>query len=255
MSLHLEETDPVGRAASALARARRPVALTGAGVSTESGIPDFRSPGGLWSIFDPAEYATLSCFLREPEKAWRLYRALAASLVGRKPNPGHRALARLEAAGRLAGIVTQNIDGLHQEAGSRGVIELHGEARHLHCPACGRLEPARVAHLTPGPAPHCDDCGAFLKPNVVLFEEEVRDMEAVAELLSGCDLLLVIGTSAQVVPASDLPARVRALGGSILEFNLEPTELTASGLGRSGTFVPGRVGQTLPLVVERALSR
>ena len=247
------EEDAIARAGLALSRARRVVALTGAGISTESGIPDFRSAGGLWAIFDPTEYATLSCFLREPEKAWRMYRALAAALVGRKPSPGHSALARLEEAGRLAGIVTQNIDGLHQAAGSRNVVELHGEARQLQCLACGRLEPARVAHLTPGPAPHCEDCGAFLKPNVVLFEEAVRDLEIAGDLVRDCDLLLVIGTSAQVVPASGLPARVRAGGGSILEFNLEPTALTASGLGRSGTFVAGRIGTTLPQVVERAL--
>jgi len=254
MSLEIQE-DAITRAGRSLAGARRAVALTGAGMSTESGIPDFRSAGGLWAIFDPTEYATLSCFLREPEKAWRMYRALAASLVGRKPNPGHDALARLEAAGRLQGIVTQNIDGLHQAAGSQTIVELHGEARQLQCLACGRLEATRVAHLTPGPAPHCEDCGAFLKPNVVLFGEAVRDLEVAGDLLRDCDLLLVVGTSAQVVPASQLPARVRAGGGSILEFNLQPTELTASGLGRSGTFVPGRIGTTLPLVVERALSR
>jgi NAD-dependent deacetylase len=245
--------DAISRAARALSRAERVVALTGAGISTESGIPDFRSASGLWAIFDPAEYATLSCFLREPEKAWRMYRALAAALLGRKPNAGHEALLRLEQAGRLAGIVTQNIDGLHRAAGSRGVVELHGEARHLQCLACGRLEPARIAHLTPGPAPHCEECGAFLKPNVVLFDEAVRDLPIAGDLVRDCDLLLVIGTSAQVVPASSLPARVRAGGGSILEFNVEPTELTASGLGRSGTFVAGRIGTTLPRVVELAL--
>jgi NAD-dependent deacetylase len=247
--------DAIARAAESLARAERVVALTGAGISTESGIPDFRSAGGLWAIFDPAEYATLSCFLREPEKAWRLYRALAAALLGRRPNAGHVALVRLEEAGRLRGIVTQNIDGLHQAAGSGNVLELHGEARHLQCLACGRLTPALVAHLAPGPAPHCADCGAFLKPNVVLFEEAVRELDLAATLVRDCDLLLVIGTSAQVVPAQALPARVRAGGGSILEFNLEPTELTASGLGRSGAFVAGRIGTTLPLVVERALGR
>jgi NAD-dependent deacetylase len=249
------EDDAIARAADALAGAERVAALTGAGISTESGIPDFRSAGGLWAIFEPAEYATLSCFLREPEKAWRMYRALAASLVGRRPNAAHLALARLEEAGRLTGIVTQNIDGLHQAAGSRRVLELHGEARHLQCLACGRLEPARVSHLSPGPAPHCEDCGAFLKPNVVLFEEAVRDLDLAGELVRDCDLLLVIGTSAQVVPASSLPTRVRAGGRSILEFNLEPTELTAAGLGRSGAFVAGRVGTTLPRVVERALHR
>ena len=237
----------------ALRTARHAVALTGAGISTESGIPDFRSPGGLWSIFEPMEYATLSCFLRDPEKAWRLYRALGATLMNRKPNPAHAALARLEGAGLLAGIVTQNIDGLHQAAGSRRVIELHGEGRHLQCLGCGALTPMTVAHLTPGPAPHCPQCGAFLKPNVVLFEEMVRDMDAAHDLLRGCDLLLVVGTSSQVAPASLLPAQIRSRGGSILEFNLEGGDALGSDPGPGGGLVQGPAGRTLDFVVRRVL--
>lgn len=248
-------SDPsaLGRAARALASASHAVALTGAGISAGSGIPDFRSARGLWSIFDPMEYGTLSCFLREPDKAWRLYRALGATLIGKRPNAAHRALADLEGAGRLAGIVTQNIDGLHQAAGSRNVLELHGEGRNLQCLGCGRAEPIRIAHLDPGPAPRCEDCGGFLKPNVVLFEEPVRRIDEVSELLRSCDLLLVIGTSAQVTPASLLPVRVRARGGSVLEFNLEPTDLTRSGPGHEGALVLGPVDTTLPDLAERVL--
>jgi NAD-dependent deacetylase len=204
------------RTVDLLARARRPVALTGAGISVDSGIPDFRSPHGLWAIFDPFEYATLSCFLRDPDKAWRLYRALGATLMNKRPNAAHRALADLERGGCLAGIITQNIDGLHQRAGSRVVVEMHGDGRTLHCLGCGRQEPMRVFHLRPGPAPHCPECGGFLKPNVVLFEETVREMDAVADLLRGCDLLLVVETLAEVSPASLLPRRVRAAGGSVV---------------------------------------
>jgi len=231
--------------------ARRVVALTGAGISVESGIPDFRSPGGLWSHFDPAEYATLSCFLHDPEKAWRLYRELGRTLLGREPNPAHFALARMAKAGHLAGIVTQNVDGLHQRAGNPLVLEMHGEHGRLQCLGCDLLEPFLPAHLEDGPLPRCRACGEPLKPNVVLFEESVREMLEVARLLDGCDLLLVVGTSAEVYPAAGLPLEVLSQGGSLLEFNLAPTRLTGGGLGRVGALVEGPAGVTLPILAGR----
>ncbi len=240
-------------AVGALLGARRTVALTGAGISVESGIPDFRSPGGIWSAFDPMEYATLSCFLASPDKAWRLYRALGASLAGARPNPAHRALAELEASGLVAGVVTQNIDGLHQAAGSRVVLEIHGEARRLECPSCRRLTPLLPSHLDPGPVPLCPACGSPMKPNIVLFEEAVRELPAIGRLLRGCDLLLVVGTSAEVAPASLFPGEILARGGSLLEMNLEPTRLTRSGLGPGGVFVRGKAGATLPRLAGSAI--
>lgn len=236
-----------------LASARRVVALTGAGLSVESGIPDFRSPGGLWSVFDPMEYATLSCFLRSPAKAWELYRALGASIAGREPNAGHRALARLEREGLLAGIVTQNIDGLHRAAGSETVIEIHGEGRNLECTVCRAIEPLLAAHLEPGPPPRCAACGSPLKPNVVLFEEPVREMARARALVAGASAMLVVGTSAEVAPAGSLPGDVLEGGGSLVEFNLAPTRRTEAGLGPSGFFVEGPAGRTLPAVVDAAL--
>ena len=229
-------------------------ALTGAGVSVESGIPDFRSEGGLWSRFDPMEYATLSCFLGNPAKAWELYRELGRSIANRRPNSAHQALADLEREGRLAGIVTQNVDGLHQAAGSRTVVELHGEHTRQQCLRCGTLEPLLEHHLAPGPVPECANCGFPLKPNVVLFEEPVRDLDAAHRLIDGSRLLLVVGTSAEVAPASQLPRSVLARGGSLIEFNLEPTQLTRSGLGPRGAFIQGPVGATLPLVSRQLLS-
>ncbi len=236
-----------------LASARRVVALTGAGLSVESGIPDFRSAGGLWSAFDPMEYATRSCFARSPGKAWELYRALGAAIAGREPNAGHLALARLERAGLLAGIVTQNVDGLHQAAGSETVLEIHGEGRHLTCPGCGSVEPLSAAHLEPGPPPPCAGCGSPLRPNVVLFEEPVREMPRVRELVALADAMLVVGTSTDVAPAGYLPEDVLAGGGSLVEFNLAPTRRTAAGLGPSGFFVEGPVARTLPAVADAAL--
>ncbi len=241
-------------AARILAEAGHAVALTGAGISVESGIPDFRSAGGLWEVFDPMEYATLSGFLRDPAKSWRFFRELGKLAIGRTPNPAHRALAQLESAGRLAGVVTQNVDGLHQAAGSGRVLEIHGNGTRLHCLGCGRVERLLPGHLEPGPAPLCSRCSRPLKPDVVLFEEPVRAMEAIRELLRGSDLLLVAGTSAEVTPAAWLPEEILARGGRLMEFNLEPTRLTRSGLGPGGAFVQGPVGTTLPLITSRVLS-
>lgn len=247
--------------------ARCAVALTGAGVSVESGIPDFRSPGGLWTRFPPETYATLEAFRSHPERAWELYRAMGRMLEGKAPNPAHRALAELEAAGRLAGVITQNVDGLHQAAGSRKVVEIHGDHRRLQCLACARLEPVREEYLAPGPMPRCPSCGAPLKPNVVLFGEAVRGMEYVDALLDRCDLLLVAGTSARVHPASGLPAAVKWKGGCVYEFNREPTVLSdGSDAGDPFTLLArplnggvsdylflGPVGETLPCFADRVL--
>ena len=225
-------------------RARKAAALTGAGVSTESGIPDFRSPGGLWSVFDPMEYATLACFREEPAKAWTLFRALGRSCVDRRPNAGHRALAALESEGWIAGVVTQNIDGLHQAAGSRRVLEIHGNGERLRCPTCGRSTPFERSLLEEdAPLPRCAACGSILKPDVVLFGEQTQATQAIAELVSGCEVLLVVGTSANVIPAAWLPDQVRAHGGRLVEFNLERC-LDAD------VFVPGPVGTTLPATVD-----
>jgi NAD-dependent deacetylase len=226
------------------------VALTGAGVSVESGIPDFRSDCGLWRRFDPMEYATLECFLNDPAKAWVLYRELGSILRDKRPNPAHFALADMERRGDLRGILTQNIDGLHQGAGSRTVVELHGSHSGLHCLGCGHTEPFASAFLKPGPVPSCPACGQALKPNAVLFGEPIREVSQARTLVDGCLAMLVLGTSAEVVPACLYPDRVLRAGGSIFEFNVEPTERTRSGLGPDGVLVQGPVGRTLPLFLE-----
>lgn len=250
-----EDDRALDAAVEAVAGAGHAVALTGAGISVESGIPDFRSPAGLWSVFDPEEYATLSCFLHRPEKAWRLYRALGRTIAGKEPNAAHVALASLEAAGRLAGVVTQNIDGLHQAGGSRRVLEIHGDWTHLQCLGCGRLEPFLPAHLEDGPVPACAGCGGLLKPNVVLFEEAVRAMDEIQALIRNCDVLLVVGTSAEVAPASLLPSQVHRTGGVVLEFNLGPTQLTAELGGRRSRLVRGPAGLTLPRLANGVRAR
>ncbi len=243
----------LAEAVAFLKTAARPAALTGAGISVGSGIPDFRSPGGLWSVFSPEEYATLEVFHRHPAKAWELYRALGKVLLGKKPNLAHRALAELEQRGWLSGIVTQNIDNLHQLAGSRRVFEIHGDHQQLQCLQCEHRQPIEPALYETTEVPPCPSCGFPLKPNVVLFGEAVRDLEAIHEFIKDCDLLLVIGTSAQVYPAADLPAMVRNQGGRLIECNREQM-LPLADYGRTGHadhfFFQGDVGLTLPMLAE-----
>jgi NAD-dependent deacetylase len=227
-------------------------ALTGAGISVESGIPDFRSPGGLWSVFDPAEYATLTTFRRNPEKAWCLYRALGRTLEGRRPNPAHEALAALETAGLLKLVVTQNVDGLHQAAGSQQVIEIHGDHRRLQCLACGHLEAVAAVHLESDTVPLCPHCTSPLKPNVVLFEEPVRGLAEIEAALRRCDVLLVVGTSGLVWPAAGLPEMVRRRGGRVIEFNLGSTDLTENG--SVDYHFAGEAGTTLTRFVAAVLA-
>lgn len=227
-----------------------PAALTGAGISVNSGIADFRSPGGVWTIFSPDEYATLDAFLRTPEKAWQLYREMGKGLFGKKPNQAHRVLADFEQNGFLKGLVTQNVDNLHQAAGSKNVLEIHGDHQHLQCLRCDTIVPVTSGHYSMEGVPACGHCHSPLKPNVVLFGEDVRNLDEIEALLADCDLLLVIGTSAKVYPAAGFPQLIKDRGGLIYEFNQEPA---LSSLGRFRTspiadyFFEGDLAATLPL--------
>lgn len=241
----------LAEAAELMRSAKKPVALTGAGISVASGIPDFRSPGGLWTVFSPEEYATIEVFYRDPAKAWELFRALGKVLIDKQPNAAHRALADLEQQDRLHGIVTQNIDNLHQQAGSSRVFEIHGDHQHLHCLQCGDLQPISPDLFRATGVPRCEHCGFPLKPNVVLFGEPVRDIDAIHRFIAGCDLLLVIGTSAQVFPAAALPTTVRQHGGRIFEFNREPVLAETARPG--DFFFQGDVVHTLPMLAKACL--
>lgn len=230
------------RAAEWIATSRKTIALTGAGVSTESGIPDFRSPTGLWARYNPLEYATLSAFRRNPKKVWKLF-AEITSLLEVKPNPGHLALAELELSGGLKGIITQNIDGLHQAAGSRKVVEFHGSPRTLSCLACGaRYTFQEIAGL--GMPPCCSRetagkrCSEILKPDVVLYDEMIPPtaLRDSSELVQGAELVLVIGTSCETYPAGAIPQQVRSNGGRIIEINLEPARSLTADIQLIGKF-------------------
>jgi NAD-dependent deacetylase len=190
------------------------VALTGAGVSVPSGIPDFRSPGtGLWAGVDPMEVAHISVWRREPERFWGFYGQRFAALEGKQPNGAHRALAELDIP-----IITQNIDGLHAAAGSRDVIEVHGSIATASCLACGATYSLAETRrrLGGGGVPRCD-CGEVLKPDVVLFGELLDEaaMARASELAAGADLLLCVGSSLEVYPAAGLPELTLERGGRI----------------------------------------
>jgi NAD-dependent deacetylase len=209
------------RLAELIRSASSVVALTGAGISVPSGIPDFRSPGtGLWANVDPMEVAHISVWRRDPERFWGFYGQRFALLEGKRPNGAHRALASLEAAGRLDAVITQNIDGLHAAAGSREVIEVHGSIATASCLACGAQYPladtrARLSAAVDG-VPRCH-CGEVLKPDVVLFGE-LLDEGAIARasaLASGADLLLCIGSSLEVYPVAGLPELTLERGGRL----------------------------------------
>jgi NAD-dependent deacetylase len=247
----------IARAVEIIQSANNIIALTGAGISTESGIPDFRSAGGLWQKYDPAEYATIQAFHASPEKVWCMLFDMVGLTRSAKPNPGHHALAELERMDLLKCIVTQNVDNLHQEAGSVNVIEYHGNVSRLECLKCGALyndaafsmeEVIRSA--TP---PRCPDCSAILKPTVVFFgemiphEAMVRSQEAAQE----ADAVIVVGTSATVYPAAGIPLIAKQNNAVILEFNLETTDLTRFA---TDIFIQGQAGTTLPELVRQLKS-
>jgi NAD-dependent deacetylase len=206
------------------------VALTGAGASTESGIPDFRSPSGMWAQFDPQEYATLGAFRRDPEKVWRFYAPRFRMLAAAEPSRVHAALADLERLGLLEAVVTQNIDLLHERAGSRDVVEVHGSIRTSTCPACGARRPlAEVLQLLEeeGGSLRCRDCGATLKPDVVFFDELLppEAVDRAFELARRARLLLVVGTSLEVWPVAGVPDETLEAGGRLAIVNQSPTRL------------------------------
>ena len=241
---------------AALVRERQPcVVLTGAGVSTESGIPDFRSPQGLWAQFDPFEYGSIDAFRADPEKVWRFYAPRFAVLTEAEPNAAHRALARLEQAGLVRAVITQNIDLLHERAGSRDVVEVHGSIRTSTCPGCGASYPlARVLELlSDEDAPACPECGAILKPDVVFFGEllPVEAIDRAFSLAREAALLLVVGSALEVHPVAGLPLETLQAGGEVAIVNRGPTALDA----RATLKVDGSAGEVLAAVAEQLVSR
>lgn len=236
--------DCYSKAADLLSRAQCPIAVTGAGVSVESGIPDFRSPTGIWAKYPPEEYATIDAYLANPAKVWRFWKDIAQDFADCGPNPAHYALAALEKHGHLEAIVTQNIDALHQAAGSKTVVEYHGSAQKLFCMDCGNTRPLDLQAMGDSP-PRCHVCDGLMKPDIVMFGELIppEALRASAEWAQKCDAVLIVGTSAQVYPAADLPFRAKQNGARIIEANIERTTFTET---ITDVFLEGPAGESLP---------
>jgi NAD-dependent deacetylase len=223
-------TEPLlALAAELICRASHLVALTGAGVSTPSGIPDFRSSSsGLWNKVNPFLVASLQVFRIRPQLFFDWIRPLARILLDAAPNPAHLALAQLERMGRLKAIITQNIDNLHQKAGSKQVIEVHGHLREATCVHCYERVPTETLlprFLSDREVPRCAKCGGVLKPNVILYGEQlpVQEMIAARQAVGACDLMMILGSSLNVAPAADLPHIAHENGASVIVINQQPT--------------------------------
>jgi NAD-dependent deacetylase len=269
----------IRHASELLVRARHAIALTGAGLSVESGIPPFRGPGGIWTKYGEPPMDGYQRFLRDPRAAWRerlepreeWMRALGQAVRAAKPNAGHHALAELERRGLLAALITQNIDDLHRQAGSRQLLEIHGNHRLLRCIDCNaRFEPdslasgslraappqaAPLATLRVDPddlPPRCAHCRGIVKGDVVQFGEPIPPdvLRACFENVARCDLMVVAGTSATVFPAAAFPLEVLERGGSVIEVNPEPSDLSPSAT----LSLAGPAGAVLARLLEHAVA-
>jgi NAD-dependent deacetylase len=238
--------DLINKAAEIIFRSRLTLALTGAGISVESGIPDFRSAGGLWSKYDPAEYATIHAFRQDPEKIWNMLRDMDGLIAQARPNPAHIGMGEMEKLGFLHCIITQNVDNLHQAGGARNVIEYHGNSSTLSCLWCGtryKAEEKRGEHI-----PRCG-CRQVLKPDVVFFGEAIPEQALTRSfhLASSAEVVMVVGTSALVSPANTIPSMAKSRGAKLIEMNMERTHLTDTV---TDIFIEGRAGETIPALVE-----
>ncbi|MHA1111655.1 MAG: SIR2 family NAD-dependent protein deacylase [Promethearchaeota archaeon] len=235
--------------AQLLLDAQYAIILTGAGISTESGIPDFRGRSGIWKEFNPILYGNIETLKSNPNFFWKLAKRIAPTLLKATPNPGHDALVELEEMGKIRCIITQNIDGLHQQAGSKVVFEVHGSLRNFTCMECeaNYTQEEIVPKIFKG-IPKCENCGGFLKPNVVLFGDslpldQIENSQAAA---LEADLILVAGSALEVFPVNKLPQVVVNHGGKLVIINDEPTWLD----DHAEIVIHEKTGKTLPKIVE-----
>lgn len=245
----------IAELASLIAGAERVVALTGAGISVPSGIPDFRSPGeGLWTKVDPMKVATIDAFHRDTRAFWEFYRPRFDMLADKEPNPAHLALAQLEARGRLQAVITQNIDRLHRAAGTRELVEVHGSVETSSCTSCGSSWPlAEVdALFDEDGIAVCTTCAGKVKPDVVLFGEmlPVEQIERARELAEGADLMLCIGSSLEVFPAAGLPELTLEGGGKVAVLTQSRTAYDRQAAVR----IDGDVAEQLPALAQAVLA-
>lgn len=255
MTISEDMRENLKHAAEIIRSSNYTVVLTGAGISTPSGIPDFRSPSsGLWERYDPFEVASLNAFRYHPEKFFNWMRPLARDIHAAKPNPAHIGLARLEQAGYIQTIITQNIDELHQRAGSSNVLEVHGSLRTLTCIGCFlkyESENFIQPYLEEGIIPHCPSCGNILKPNVILFGEQLPaqtwlQAQACCQV---CELMIVAGSSLEVLPVAGLPMRALEKGAHLIIINQTQTYADV----RADIVLAHDVALVIPLLVDEVL--
>jgi len=251
------EDDALARTRARVAGASKIVAFTGAGISAESGIPTYRDcDDSLWRRYDPDLFANIDVFMRDSTYYWNFFKDVRYQVISSaRPNPGHEALAEMERAGKLSAVITQNIDGLHRAAGSRRVIELHGNTRRISCLACSRtysMEEVREQLETELPPP-CRICGGKLKPDVVFFGEQLPQaaLSEAARVLAECDLLLAIGSSLQIYPAAGMPQQAKLGGAGLVIINKTPTPYDDF----ADELLPHAAGEVLPLLADAVSER
>jgi len=245
--------DSIKALASDIQKARNIVAFTGAGISAESGIPTYRGEGGLWTKYDPTKYASIGYFLQDPSYYWNFFKDVRYPILKKvKPNQAHRALFDLEKAGKLKAVITQNIDGLHQEAGSSSVIELHGTTRTIICVDCSKKYSIANAYaqLEKQIPPLCPECGGILRPDVVFFGEKLDTeiLRQAYEAAASCELMLAVGSSLVVYPAADVPMRAKQAGARLAIINKDSTPLDSL----ADHVINEAAGAVLPQIVQRS---
>ncbi len=251
--MRIIEKKKIQQAAELLANSKSAIALTGAGISTESGIPDFRGEGGIWEKYKVEIYGNIQAFIKDPTKFWEMAEKIAPTLFKAKPNRGHIALAELEKMNIIKGVITQNIDELHQKAGSILVYEVHGNINRFDCFGCGasytKDQVLRKLKKEKHYPPQCDVCSAPLKPSVTLFGESLPKFEIYQSqaLSQKADVMLIAGSSLEVAPVCDLPLYTLRDKGKLIIVNDQPTHLDA----RAEVVIQHKTGIILPLIVEQ----
>lgn len=237
--------------ADLIAKSRHCVVFTGAGMSAESGVPTFRGSGGLWERYRPEELATPEAFARDPVLVWKWYKWRQEIVYNARPNPGHYAIAKLEEAEVVKAVVTQNVDGLHQRAGSKRVVELHGSLWRARCTKCGAVY--RLEKPVEEVPPRCPRCSSLLRPDVVWFGEPLPQeaWEEAVRLMAASDVVIVVGTSGVVYPAAYLPKLAKESGAAVVEINVEESAITPI----ADVFIRGKAGEVLPRLAEEVLKR
>ncbi len=236
----------IKKASNSIINSKYLIALTGAGVSSESGIPTFRGKNGLWKQYKADELATPEAFKKNPKLVWQWYSWRISIVLSAKPNPAHYSLAYLEKIGILKALITQNVDDLHERAGSKNVIKLHGDILTVKCPSCGYEHRIwKPPQIIP---PKCPRCRSIMRPGVVWFGERIPP-DIIDKALSEAekaDVILVIGTSGVVMPAGAIPEIVKRNGGKVIEINIERTAISPI----ADIFIKGKAGEVLPKIVE-----